>query len=99
MKYLEHKGVMPSRAEINRLVRGCSGVKRTDRQHPGGMGHSARGRTTCMFFTPYSIRRQKDSGVVTTHFDFDSLHDRLVKLDILGHDAPTILGCSRILRA
>jgi len=91
MKYLEHLGRDASKAEVNRLVTGCVGVRKTTGQHPGGIivvPHEY----DIYDFTPIQYPADdKESGVITTHFTFNMLHDRLVKLDILGHDDPTIL--------
>ncbi|MCK5129687.1 MAG: PolC-type DNA polymerase III [Clostridiales bacterium] len=89
--YLDDKGIYAPRAEIDRLVDGLSGVKRTTGQHPGGI-IVVPSDMDIHDFTPIQYPADdKDSGVVTTHFDFNSMHDRLVKLDILGHDDPTML--------
>lgn len=95
--YVEESNRHASKAEINRLVEGCSGVKKTTGQHPGGIMVMPKGYSIHEF-TP--IQRPADavgSSIVTTHFDFNSLHGRLLKLDILGHDDPTILKMLHLL--
>ncbi|SDW32066.1 DNA polymerase III catalytic subunit, PolC type [Marininema mesophilum] len=90
-KFEEHKGHQWRGAEIDRMVEGCSGVKRTTGQHPGGLMVIPQNKNV-FDFTP--IQRPADdmkSETVTTHFDYHAISGRLLKLDILGHDDPTVI--------
>ncbi len=89
--YVDEKKLELKNTEINRLVQGCSGVKRTTGQHPGGMIVVPAGREIYDFTPVQYPANDREAEWVTTHFDYRSLSGRLVKLDILGHDDLTIL--------
>ncbi|MDR2940517.1 MAG: PolC-type DNA polymerase III, partial [Clostridiales bacterium] len=90
-KYFEEKGLNARPAEINRLRNGCTGIKRTTGQHPGGLMIVPTGHSIYEFCPIQRPANDVKSNITTTHFDYHSISGRLLKLDILGHDVPTII--------
>ncbi len=90
-KYAEETGTSFTKAQMKRISMGLEGVKRTTGQHPGGVMIVPRANEVYEF-TPIQYPADKsESGVITTHFDYHSISGRLLKLDILGHDDPTMI--------
>ena len=89
--YLDEHDKSARNAEIKRLVKGCTGIKRTTGQHPGGVMIVPQNQDIHRFTPIQYPADDRSSGVITTHFDYNSISSRLVKLDILGHDDPTVI--------
>ncbi|MCE5343793.1 MAG: PolC-type DNA polymerase III [Eubacteriales bacterium] len=90
-KYLEERGIRAGRAHKERLAAGCMGVKRTTGQHPGGIVVLPKEYDICQFTAIQHPADDIEGTTLTTHYDFRSMHDILVKLDCLGHDDPTMM--------
>lgn len=91
MKYFEEKGIPVNKYEAERLKLHCVGVKRTTGQHPGGIIIVPRGHEIYEFCPVQHPANDRNSGIVTTHFDYHSIDQNLLKLDILGHESPSMI--------
>lgn len=89
--YEKHIGKSITRAEAARLAVGTSGVRRTTGQHPGGIIVLPEGHDIHEFTPVQHPANAKEKGIITTHFEYTALHDNLLKLDLLGHDDPTVI--------
>ena len=89
--YYEERGMRKRTSEINRLVAGCVGVRRTTGQHPGGIIVLPYGEEIYSFTPVQHPANDVNTDIVTTHFDYHSIDHNLLKLDILGHDDPTMI--------
>ena len=90
-KYFEERGLRKRRCEIERVTAGCTGIRRSTGQHPGGIIVLPHGHDINEFTPVQHPANDVNSDIVTTHFDYHSIDHNLLKLDILGHDDPTMI--------
>ncbi len=91
MKYFENHSIVKRRSELERLAKGCEGVRKSTGQHPGGIIVLPFGEEIYSFTPVQRPANDMTTTTVTTHFDYHSIDHNLLKLDILGHDDPTMI--------
>ncbi|MBQ3105066.1 MAG: PolC-type DNA polymerase III [Lachnospiraceae bacterium] len=89
--YYEERGIRKRTCEINRMVAGCTGIRRSTGQHPGGIVVLPVGEDINSFTPVQHPANDMSTDIITTHFDYHSIDHNLLKLDILGHDDPTMI--------
>jgi len=90
-KYYQERDVIKRKCELQRIGKGCEGVKRTTGQHPGGIVVVPGDREIYEFTAVQKPANDMKTSIITTHFEYHSIDHNLLKLDILGHDDPTII--------
>ena len=91
MKYYEERGIKKRRCEMERIARGCTGVHRTTGQHPGGIVVLPQDEEIYSFTPIQKPANDMSTDIITTHFEYHAIDHNLLKLDILGHDDPTMI--------
>ena len=89
--YFEERGIHKRTSEIDRIASGCTGVRRSTGQHPGGIVVLPLGQDINSFTPVQHPANDMTTDTITTHFDYHSIDHNLLKLDILGHDDPTMI--------
>ena len=90
-KYYEQRDIHKRNCEVNRIVQGCVGIRRTTGQHPGGIVVLPMGEEIYSFTPIQHPANDMETDIITTHFEYHSIDHNLLKLDILGHDDPTMI--------
>ena len=91
LRYFEDQGITKRRAEVTRIAKGIEGVRRTSGQHPGGIIVLPLGEDINTFTPIQHPANDQTTNIITTHFEYHSIDHNLLKLDILGHDDPTMI--------